>query len=92
MGAGMWAQLKASLFCTGLTPHPGGGSIGVVEPLADGMYEAALNELPPNELAPKDVPAKGEALKPWPALDEYEFSRGVSGFGVVEIDDKPLLP
>lgn len=78
----MCAQLKASF---GLTPQPGGGSNGVVEPLPEGMKGEVPKELV-NEL-PNEA-----ALKPRPALDENEFSIGVMGFGVVEMDDRALLP
>lgn len=58
-----WAQLKASLFCIEPTPHPGGGSIGVVEPVADGT-----NGDVPNEVAKPLL--NGDAPNPLPALDE----------------------
>jgi hypothetical protein len=47
------------------------------------MYGEVPNELV-NEF-PNDVATL-------PALDEYEFSIGVIGFGVVEMDDRALLP
>lgn len=59
--------------------------MGVVDPVPGAIY----GELP-NEFV-KPLP-KDAALKPLPALDEKELSSGVEGFGVVEMDDKPLLP
>ena len=56
----------------------------MVEPFPEVMYGEVPNEL--NEL-PKDAGPKFR-----PTLDEKEFSIGVMGFGVVEIDDNPLLP
>jgi len=56
----------------------------VVEPFPAVMYGEVPNELKelPNDAGPKFRPT----------LDEKELSIGVMGFGVVEIDDNPLLP
>jgi hypothetical protein len=56
----------------------------VVEPFPEVIYGEVPNELNelPNEAGPKFRPT----------LDEKEFSMGVMGFGVVDIDDNPLLP
>ena len=45
----------------------------------------------PNEFE-KPFPKEAAPPNPRPALDEKEASSGVNGFGVVEIEDKPLLP
>ena len=56
-----------------------------MDPFTEDMYGDVPNELVkelPNDAGPKFRPT----------LDENEFSIGVIGLGVVEIDDNPLLP